>query len=257
MPKFFVTNHDIKTGETMHIVGDDASHIKRSLRMKQGDHIVVCDGFGNDYSGIIAKLEENSVAVEIIQKNATCGESDIKINLFMAITKGDSFEYAIQKCIEAGVHSITPIITQRTVVDLKGTRADKKHVRWNKIALEAAKQSKRSIIPSINYLSKFDETLKHIHKKDLNVICYVKEGTLSLKTLLKQNKNAKTINVFIGPEGGFTEQEWVKAIKNGLFSVSLGNRVLKAETVGLFVTAVVMYEFDQLDKKVEKSSKAK
>ncbi len=257
MPRFFITNHDIEPGKSAHIAGDDASHIKKSLRMKPGDDIIVCDGRGNDYDAIIKNLEEDSVEVEVTRKTAVNGEPDIKVNLFMAVTKGEGFEYAIQKCIEAGVNSITPLTTQRTVVNIKNTKMDKKHERWNRIALEAAKQSGRSMIPSIHFPLEFYEALTGLHEDELNIICYVEEGTLSLKSLLKGNRDAKVMNVFIGPEGGFTVEEWEKAVKSGAVSVSLGNRILKAETAGLFVTAATMYEFDQLDKKAEKGSKGK
>jgi 16S rRNA (uracil1498-N3)-methyltransferase len=193
--------------------------------------------------------------MEITDITTVYGEPEIKVNLFTAITKGEGFEYAIQKCIEAGVYSITPLITERTIVKIKTGKYNKKHERWNRIALETAKQSGRSIIPKVHKPMKFKEAIASINKDEPSAICYIEEGTLSLKRFLKENRKAQTFNILIGPEGGFTREEWEDAIDNKIASVSLGGRILKAETAGLFATAAIMYEFDQLDKKAEKQSK--
>ena len=249
MPKFFITDYDLSVGNIAYILGEDARHLKKSLRIKNGDNIVVCDGLGKDYVSKVEEMENDSVLVRVSDEFHNNGEPTLKVNLYTAITKGEGFEYAIKKCIEAGVTSINPIITERTIVNISDTKIDKKAERWNKIAEEAAKQSGRSLIPNVAFPRKLETVLKTINPDELSIICYVEEGTLTLKEVFNKNCDSKIINIFIGPEGGFTEKEWKIAVSKGVLSVTLGKRILKAETAGLFVTAAAMYEYGELDKK--------
>ncbi|MDX1359665.1 MAG: RsmE family RNA methyltransferase [Clostridia bacterium] len=249
MPRFFITEYEITVGNTAYIIGDDAKHIKKSLRMKPEQKLTVCDGRGNDFLARINKLENDAVLVDIVAKTGKNGEPDIKVNLYTSITKGEGFEYAIQKCVEAGVHSIIPINTERTIVKIPDSKIDRKFERWNRISFEAAKQSGRSLVPQVAYPKDFIKAIDSINDEELSLICYVKEGTLSIKEHFRANAGAATINIFIGPEGGFTDGEWEMAVARGIKSASLGKRILKSETAGLFATATAMYEYGELDKK--------
>ncbi len=249
MPKFFITEYELTVGNTAYITGDDARHIKKSLRMKPEEKLVICDGRGKDYIARINKLENDAVLVNVVAVHNKNGEPEIQVNLYTAITKGEGFEYAIQKCVEAGVHSIIPMYTARTIVKIQDSKIDKKFERWNRISFEAAKQSGRSLIPQVAYPKDFNKAIEAVLPVDLSIICYVEEGTLSLKDFFRENLNAGRINVFIGPEGGFTENEWKTAVEKGIKSVTLGKRILKAETAGVFVTAAAMYEYGELGKK--------
>lgn len=249
MPKFFITDYELVVGNTAYILGEDARHLKKSLRIKNGENIVVCDGLGKDYIAKVEGMENDAVLIRLSEEFHKNGEPKIKVNLYTAITKGEGFKYAIRKCIEAGVNSINPIITERTVVNIPDSKIEKKAERWNKIAEEAAKQSGRSLIPNVTLPKKLETVLETIDPDELSIMCYVEEGTLTLKEVFNSNTNSKSINIFIGPEGGFTEKEWKMAVSKGALSVTLGKRILKAETAGLFVTAAAMYEYDELDKK--------
>lgn len=249
MPKFFITEYELKIGNTAYITGDDAKHIKKSLRMKPEERLVVCDGKGNDFLARINKLENDAVLIDLVSENSINGEPAIRVNLFTALTKGEGFEYALQKCVEAGVYSIKPMNTERTIVRIPDSKIDKKYERWNRISSEAAKQSGRSLIPQVSYPTEFSEAIKSINTDDMSMICYVGEGSLSIRGLLQDNGEARNINVFIGPEGGFSEKEWKMAVDSGIKSVTLGKRILKAETAGVFVLAATMYEYGEMDKK--------
>lgn len=248
MPKFFITDYDLSMNSEAYILGEDARHLKKSLRIRPGDEITVCDGKGKDFKALVKSLENDAVLVRVTDELPRNNEPGLKVNLYTAVTKGDGFEYAIKKCVEAGVHSITPVITDRTVVLIPDSKIEKKYDRWNKIAEGAAKQSGRSCIPQVSYPVPFKNALESI-KGDLSIICYVEENSLSLKEVFKSSPKAGVINVFIGPEGGFTEDEWKHAVAGGLRSVTLGKRILKAETAGLFTMAAAMYEYDELNKK--------
>jgi 16S rRNA (uracil1498-N3)-methyltransferase len=151
--------------------------------------------------------------------------------------------------VEAGAHSINPIITERTIVNIQSSKMDKKVERWNRISEAAAKQSGRSRIPVVSYPMEFREALTKPKGAEPSAICYVKEDSLTLKDLLRKNIETEVLNIFIGPEGGFTVVEWEKARMAGLSSISLGKRILKAETAGFFVTVAAMYEYGELDRK--------
>lgn len=249
MPKFFITDYEISKGNKAYITGDDAKHLKKSLRVKKGDEVILCDGNGRDFRGMVEKLESDAILVDVREELDKNGEPDLKVNIFMAITKGEGFEYAIQKCVESGAHSINPIITERTIVNIQSSKIDKKVERWNRISEAAAKQSGRSRIPVVAYPMEYSEALTKPRGAEPSIICYVQEGSHSLKELLGKKADAEVLNVFIGPEGGFTPFEWENAKSAGLSSISLGKRILKAETAGFFVTVAAMYEYGELERK--------
>lgn len=249
MPRFFVTEYELLPGRTAYITGDDARHLKKSLRIKKNDMVVLCDGRGNDFTARVLNLENDAVLVEVVSQMENNNEPKLQVNIFMAITKGEGFEYAIQKCVEAGAASIQPIITEHTVIDIPENKIDRKVERWNKISESAAKQSGRSRIPAVFFPVQFSEALKKPKGAEPSIICYVKEGTLKLKQFLGRHPDAEVLNVFIGPEGGFSPVEWEIARLAGLYSVSLGKRILKAETAGFFVTVAAMYEYGELGQK--------
>lgn len=250
MPKFFINNIDFTKESAVLITGEDAHHLIKSLRVKVGETIIVCNGEGIDYSARVEKIDIDAVLAKLIEEVYLNSEPDLKVKLYTAITKGEGFEYAIRKCVEAGVYKIIPTVTERTVVDLPKSKFAKKHERWNKISSEAAKQSGRSLIPPVVDPIDFKAALNELSSDELTVICYVEEGTLTLKDAFRGYSKNKTINVFIGPEGGFTKQEIDLAVIKGAKKVTLGNRILKAETAGFFVTAIAMYEFNELERKL-------
>ena len=249
MPKFFITEYELVPGGNAYIIGDDARHMKKSLRIKKDEFINVCDGKGNDFKARVENLENDAILLKITDKLPVNGEPELKVNLFLAVTKGEGFEYAIQKCVEAGAASIQPMTTEHSVVNIQDGKVDRKVERWTKISESAAKQSGRSSIPTVFYPVSFTEALKKPKGAEPSIICYVKEGTLTLKQLFRCNPEAEVVNVFIGPEGGFSPGEWELAKRAGLQSVSLGKRILKAETAGFFVMVAAMYEYDELERK--------
>ncbi|MBN2558238.1 MAG: 16S rRNA (uracil(1498)-N(3))-methyltransferase [Clostridia bacterium] len=253
MPKFFITEHELEIGGKAYIRGEDANHLRKSLRIRNGEIINVCDGNGNDYNAMVESSEGDSVKAVVLESVDLGTEPGLWINLYAAVTKGEGFEYAIQKCVEAGVGCIIPVITERTIVAVSESKAGRKHERWNKIAAEAAKQSGRSRIPIVAEAMDFAAAINMASKEGFSIICNVEEDTISLKSILGMNKDIGMMNIFIGPEGGFTNTEIKAAAGRGIHSVTLGNRILKAETAGLFVMAAVMYEYGELDKKGSKS----
>lgn len=243
MPKFFVTKEQVK--EHIEIVGEDAKHIKTVLRKKEGEELIVCDGEGVDYVCSISCFEENKIIADIIDKQLCQAEPPIKITLFQGLPKADKMELIIQKCVELGIDTIVPVATERSIVKLD-KKEYKKIERWQKIAEAAAKQSGRGKIPQIGNVLTFEQALQYSKKLDKSIIPYEKEQKRNLKEFIKKFQG-KSIGVFIGAEGGFSEQEIKKAIEHNVQPITLGKRILRTETAGMITVAILIYEIEQGD----------
>ena len=239
MPKFF-TSKDNVCGKTLEIVGEDVGHISRVLRMSAGDEILVCDGEGYDYNAKITGITKTSVSADILEIFACDAEPSVKVTLFQSLPKQGKMEYIIQKNVELGVFEVVPVYTSRCVV-----KPTDKTERWNKVSLSAAKQSGRGIVPKIKDTVSFSEALTLMQEFDLAIMPYECETDVSLKDVLK-NKGYKSVAVFIGPEGGFSEDEVRRAKECGVKTVTLGRRILRTETAGQAVLPVIMYENDEM-----------
>ena len=239
MRRFFC---DSITTEVATITGDDAHHISRVLRMKAGDALSLCDGAGSEYDAVIKTVSPEAVVCSLGEKRASSAESPIQITLFQCLPKTGKMELIVQKCTELGVFSIVPTLSARCVV-VPGKDYDKKRERYNRVALEAAKQSRRAMVPQVLPLVE----LKKIDVKsfDLFLVAYEDEGTVSLKQALCASASPRTIALLIGPEGGLEESEVARLTQAGAKSVSLGNRILRTETAGMAMLAQTLYEVEE------------
>lgn len=241
MPKFFVNSENIND----HIItleGENARHIASVLRAKTGDSITVCDGLGRDYECVIEEINKKSVIAKITDIFTNDNEPSIKITLYQGLPKADKMELVIQKCIEIGVDRIVPVKTEHAVVKLEG-KEDKKLQRWNKIAESAAKQCGRGKIPKVDSLMSFKEAINEATSLDGAIIPYEKEKENTIKNFAKEFKG-KSIGVFIGPEGGFSEEEIKFAFEKGVKAITLGKRILRTETAGLVTSVILLYELE-------------
>ncbi len=243
MPKFFVKSENIDD-HTITLENDNARHIGSVLRSKVGDIITVCDGKGRDYECEITDISKGRVTAKIVDIFTNNNEPELKITLYQALPKSDKMELVIQKCIEIGVDRIVPVKTEHTVVKLDG-KEDKKLARWNKIAEAAAKQSGRGKIPRVENIMDFKSAIDEAVGLDGAVIPYEKEGKNTLKSYVK-SFSGKTIGIFIGPEGGFSQGEIEYALSRGILSVTLGKRILRTETAGLVASVILLYELEDL-----------
>ncbi len=241
MPKFFVRKESIND-HTITLEGENAKHIGSVLRAKTGDIITVGDGDGRDYECEITEITKKEVIAKITDIFTNDNEPDIKLTLYQALPKADKMELVIQKCIEIGVDRIVPVKTEHAVVKLEG-KEEKKLQRWNKIAEAAAKQCGRGKIPIVDRVMTFKEAINEAISLDSAIIPYEKEKENSLKTFAKGFKG-KSIGIFIGPEGGFSNDEIDFAISNGVKSVTLGKRILRTETAGLVTSVILLYELE-------------
>lgn len=245
MHKFFVKTDNI-INDKINITNDDVRHITKVLRLKIGDSIQICDGNENEYICDIVEINKKSVICQIKEKFKNRNESNINIVLFQGLPKAQKMELIIQKGVEIGVKEFYPIITERVVVKTDGKDISNKLERWNRIAYEAAKQSNRGIIPTVNNLISFEEALDILKRFDLIVVPYEKEKSTSFKELFNESRDYKNIAVIIGPEGGFSEEEINIFIKNGFKPITLGPRILRTETAGLVASTILLYELSDI-----------
>lgn len=245
MPKFF---SDKVYDDKIIIDGEDVSHIKKVLRLKEGESLTVCDGQGFDYKTVISKIGEKEVECKITEKCTCETEPDLKVTLYQGLPKASKMDYIIQKNTELGVFGIVPVSLSRCVVKLENKKAEeKKTERWQKISLEAAKQSGRGMIPKIKNPLTLQEAINHLLLEDLAFVLYECEENKNLKKILSENKSAKTVGILVGPEGGFEPDEIELLHSNGIQSVGLGKRILRTETAGEAVLSMVMYEIGDIN----------
>lgn len=245
MAKFFVDEEDIGN-ERVFLRGNNANHIVNVLRLKIDDEIEVCSGDGLDYLCKIDDIAETNkqVTATIIDCFDNITEPNIKITLYQGLPKAEKMELIIQKCVELGINEIIPVSTDRSIVKLSG-KEDKKISRWNKISETASKQSKRGKIPNIGKPLNFKEAIEHSKVNDKNIIPYEKEKENSLKKICEDfREDTKSIGIFIGPEGGFSDKEIELAKNSNIIPITLGKRILRTETAGFITTAILLYELE-------------
>lgn len=231
--------------EEMQITGQDAHHIIDVLRMVPGDQLQVVADDGVSFAGEITAINTNAVTVVAREILRETHEPDVCISLLQGLAKGEKMELIIQKAVEIGVADIFPVAMDHSVMVLDSSKAEKKTERWQKIAEAAAKQSKRDVIPAVHEVMKLTQVLK-TKKWDLLLVAYESENQVSMKETLQAHKDAKSIGIIIGPEGGLSNEEVKAAQAAGGIAVSLGRRILRTETAGLVAATVILYETDNL-----------
>ena len=245
MPRFFVRADQVKCQDcekVISIVGDDAHHISRSLRMATGEGLTICDMQKTVYDCTIISITDTEILCKVDNERPSDTEPEIFITLFQAIPKSDKLETIIQKSIECGVSEIIPFSSERCIAKIDKKDAQKKAIRHNKIAESAAKQSGRGIIPIVREAIDYNTAMQEASKADLFVFCYEGDDSVSLKEILKLGKSVKTISLVIGAEGGFSLKEVECARSYGAKIAGLGKRILRCETAPSFALACIAYE---------------
>lgn len=246
MSNFFIDSGNID-GENAYVTGSDVNHIKNVLRMKESDEIKLSTGDGLLYTAKIGEFLPDRIVCRIIDCEGDKSELPAKIVLFQGLPKKDKMELIIQKAVELGVSEIVPVMMKRTIVKLEDNKKEQKKLeRWRTISLTAAKQSGRAIVPEVSDFITFNEAVKQAKGLEYNLIPYENEkGMERARELIKELKDKKSIGIFIGPEGGISEDELELAINAGAKPISLGNRILRTETAGLALVSVIAFEIDE------------
>lgn len=237
-PRFFLESPDKLKGENAVIESADAIHIAKSLRMKRGDIITLCDLRGFDYKAVLMEISAGVVTARILEKSPSGNEPLVKLRLYQALPKSDKLEWIVQKATELGVESIVPVLTGRCVSRPDAKSMEKKRLRLQKIALEAAKQSERGIIPEILPLLTFQEAVRDMKGWELPLFFY-ENADIPLRERL--GGAFRSAALLIGSEGGFSAEEAGYAAEQGLLAAGLGPRILRCETAPLCAISSILY----------------
>jgi len=228
------------------VEGSEVRHIRRALRLRAGDGIVVFDGSGREYEGTIVEEGPSSVLIEIQNIISSERESPLEITLAQSLLKGEKMDTLIQKATELGAKEIIPFFSSRSVPLLDKSKRLKRYHRWERIAVEASKQCGRGVIPRIEPLQDYFEMLQTPSPDSLRLILWEKEGA-SLKEILKTSKEKTKIFFIVGPEGGVSKEEVERAKEVGFIPVNLGKRILRSETASLCLLSILQYECGDLE----------
>lgn len=239
MYNFFVSIDNKKDGRYF-ITGDDFNHIKNVLRMTVGEQFLVsCEGVSD--LCCLEDIQSDTVVAKITTENYQNTNLPINIHLFQGLPKSDKLELIIQKAVELGVASVTPVAMKRSIVKIDDKKTKTKNQRWQAIAEAAAKQSKRNSVPKVCDILSYREMLKTAENLDLLLVPYeCADGMNATKQALKEIKSGMSVGIIIGPEGGFDQKEIEAAIQSGGKIISLGSRILRTETAAITAVAMCM-----------------
>jgi 16S rRNA (uracil1498-N3)-methyltransferase len=210
------------------------------MRVKVDDFLILFNGDGFEYRGRVSDINKKTINIEILSKEKNNNESPININLFQSISSNEKMDMVIQKATELGVSSIQPIFTSRSTVKLSLDRIKKRLIHWRQVSISACGQSGRSKIPTIKSPIGFDRFVEGISTNSLNLLLHPDNSKESSNL---PNKYSGDINIFIGPEGGFSQDEVLLLKKQNCINIQLGSRILRTETAPLAIIAILQYKY--------------
>lgn len=246
MYRFYISEEQIAENEIT-IQGSDVNHIRNVLRLEEGDWVIACNGQGKDYVSRIRSIEKEQVILWVEKVQDTGTELATKITLFQGIPKKEKMEFIIQKAVELGVYEIVPVMMKRCVVKFSDDKKlKKKQERWQAIAEAAAKQCDRGIIPVVHKPVSMEEAFDMAKSLEYNMIPYeLQDGIDKSRELVSHACRQSSVGIFIGPEGGFEAKEVEQAVANGMEPITLGKRILRTETAGMALLAIMMFQMQQ------------
>lgn len=249
MYQFFVESTQVQ-GDEIVITGSDVNHIGNVLRMKAGEKLRVSDSAGRSYFCRINEITPDMVRAGIEREDELGTELSNRIVLFQGLPKADKMELIIQKAVELGASEIIPVAMKNCVVKLDDKKAAAKVSRWQSIAESAAKQSKRTLIPTVQMPVSWKEALNLAKALDITLVPYENErGMQATREIIGDIGAKESIGIMIGPEGGFSDAEIAMVDEahadcGSFHRISLGRRILRTETAGLATLAMLVYQLD-------------
>lgn len=268
MHRFFVPS-DWLVGPTVNVTGPLVQQMARVLRLRPGEHVVFLDNSGWEYESEVTALDRDQVQATVVRRGLASGEPRAKITLYQSLLKGDHFSDVLQKCTELGVVEFVPLVSERCIVG-DASEASVRTRRWQRIILEAAEQAQRGKLPVLRPVTMFPAAVDAVAGRGLSLMPWEEERGKTLRAALAPVQPATAaapaptvsprrkpvpppaphrpfaINLFIGPEGGFTPQEVATAASRGIIPVTLGPRILRAEMAGLAAAAAILYELGDM-----------
>lgn len=242
--RFFVPAGSLRHGEL--IVGGGRAHqIHDVLRLRAGEVIAALDNSGAEYRVELTRVERAAVQGRVVEQVSASREPRTRLTLYQSLLKADRFEWVLQKGTEIGISEFVPVITSRVVAD---SVSRGKRTRWERILVEAAEQSGRSKIPLLQAVQRYEEALKEIAtRRGLALIPWEEEHGADLRSVLNAADPDSPISLFIGPEGGFEAGEIDLARAHDVRPITLGLRILRAETASLVAASAILFALGELD----------
>jgi 16S rRNA (uracil1498-N3)-methyltransferase len=243
MQRYFIQPEQVQQ-QQVEWSGDDVHHIKTVMRGQMGDRLICCTGQGVDYEVEIMQMNAHKIVGSIVRMTPSLGEPRTKVTIAQSLPKGDKWEWVLQKATEMGATRFIPFISERTVVKIDAWQTEKKMARWRRIVKEAAEQAHRGIIPAVVSPFTWKQWMGEIRPAQTVWLAYEKGGRPLAECM--QVTNAEEILLMIGPEGGFTEAEVVEATAAGAVPLTLGKRILRAETAPLVALSCILFARGEL-----------
>jgi 16S rRNA (uracil1498-N3)-methyltransferase len=240
MPRFPISEDEIKDNH-VNISGADYRHIVKVLRLKEGSDLILFDASGAEHLGIITEINSKQIKVAITATQHLDTESKLHITLLQGIAKGDKMDFIVEKATELGVKRIIPVISERSQV-----RNTQKTTRWRRIAVEACKQCRRFAPPQIDEALSFDQAINVQYNGLLKIILYEKDQEKLTDKINNYSLSTNNILIFIGPEGGFSDNELRLARDKGFISMGLGPRILRTETAGIVAISILQFLYGDI-----------
>jgi 16S rRNA (uracil1498-N3)-methyltransferase len=234
IPRIF-TEQNLLSGQQIELEESASHHLSKVLRMQAGRELILFNGAGGEFAATIQEVTKKHLVVSVQKHTIDNRESPLELELAIGISRGERFEWVLQKATELGVTKITPLITERTEVKVNGDRQEKMHDRWQQILISACEQSQRNLLPTLNPPTQITDWLPQVNS-DLRFVLHHRDS----KTLPAEQK-PQSVTLLIGPEGGLSEREITHALEQNFKALTLGPRVLRTETAPLAAISLVQY----------------
>lgn len=250
--RFFIPPEWI-SGEQVTLIEDVARQIRHVLRLKAGDRVIVLDNSGREWEVELSRVGQQVAVGRVMRERVSAGEPRTRISLYQAVLKGQRLEWVWQKGTELGIVEFVPVICERSVV-ADADEVNAKQERWRRIIREAAEQSWRGRLPELQPAMFFGQACQRAWEAGgLRLVPWEDEEVISLRSALTSTRHNETrpqvVSLFVGPEGGLTDEEIKVAVQHGCQPVSLGPRILRAETAGLVAASAILYELEEWKKR--------
>ena len=250
MQRYFIKSDQLVDGHAI-ITGDDVHHIRDVMRGSVGDRVILCTCDKESYLAEIIDLSRMEIKAKVVERKAENVELPVFVTISQGITKGDKFELVLQKATECGASEFVPVAMKRSVAKIDEKKADKKVLRWQKIALEAARQSHRQAVPSVKMPVDIQGLVAMADEYDMCLFAYEIGGQTSevrdrnaLAKAIRKFEPEMRILVLIGPEGGIDQVEVDLLIEAGFIAVGLGPRILRTETAPIYIMSAISYALE-------------
>jgi len=250
MQRYFIKSEQFFADDQAIITGDDVHHIRDVMRANVNDRIILCTYEMGSYLAEIIDLNRLEVKVKVVETKEENAELPVFVTISQGITKGDKFDLVVQKATECGASEFVAVAMKRSVAKIDEKKASKKVARWQRIALEAARQSHRQVVPNVKMPVDLKGLVEMASEYDVCLFAY--EGCLrsavdsrhTLADVIREFKPATRVLVLVGPEGGIDESEARMLMKAGFKAVGLGPRILRTETAPIYIMSTISYALE-------------